>query len=982
MASFPTLNLRARLLLLVLLAVVPALGLMLYHARVQQRLTAALARDEVQRLAQLAEYDNRELVNETEQLLEVLGQFPQIQGTQSITCQALLANLIRHNPAYVNLGVAALDGSVFCSALPFSKPVNINDRAYFQRALRSREFAVGNYQVGRISGRPSINFGYPLLDTAGKVRAIVFAAVNLSRMNHFAATVQLPTGSTFTMVDSTGIVLVRYPDPQKWVGKSISDSLLMKAMRTLDGSGSMTATITGLDGVRRLFAVKHLYGVRNGDYGYVAIGIPTRVIFAKQDQVLRREMALMISIAVLVLLAGWLGSDWFILRPVGALLAAAKRLTTGDLEARAGPTLGRDEIGQLAQAFDAMADAMQRRVVEAEQRENRITRLNRIYAVLSGINAAIIRIQDGDELLKEICRVAVENGRFRLVWIGLLDAGTQVLRPVSHWGYETGYLQGFHVGLRGGGPESQGPTATALRESRHVVCNDVEHDPSMAYRRAEALERGYRSLAVFPLQAGARVVGSVNFLASEPHFFDAEEVNLLLEVAADIGFALDAIEKGKTLEYLANHDVLTGLPNRTLCNDRLDQALARAGHHNRFVAFAMLDLDRFKTINDNLGLHIGDRLLKEMAERLKRAVRDGDTVARLGSDEFGIVFSDLGRVDDGMLVVERLQRQLTQVVKLDAHEIFVTASIGVALFPNDGRSVNDLLQVANTALHAAKEAGGNTCRFYAPEISARTSERLKIETELHHALERNEFLLYYQPVVETKSGNIIGVEALLRWRNESLGFVPPSIFIPLAEETGLIVPIGAWVLKTACVQVLEWRKRGYDPIKAAVNVSAAQFAREDFVDSVGRVMREVGCDPGSVPLGIEITESELMENAESVVDAVRQLHAMGLSISIDDFGTGYSSLGYLKRFTVDTLKIDISFVKDLAVSPESVSIVKAMIAMAHTLGMIVVAEGVETDQQRSILRELGCDAIQGYLVSKPLPADEIQAMLSRGSSKG
>lgn len=421
------------------------------------------------------------------------------------------------------------------------------------------------------------------------------------------------------------------------------------------------------------------------------------------------------------------------------------------------------------------------------------------------------------------------------------------------------------------------------------------------------------------------------------------------------------------LYRLAHYDALTGLPNRLLFLDRLNQAMVQAQRNERLVAVMLLDLDRFKAINDNLGHSMGDRLLRDVAGRLARCVREDDTVARLGGDEFTILLPEIRYIQDGAIVAQKILDELSQPFDLDGNEVFIGTSIGIALYPFD-EQLEILLRNADIAMYHAKERGGNSYLFYATEMNTANLRRLSLESALRRALERNEFILHYQPQLDLKTGCIVGAEALIRWRHPTLGQIQPMEFIPLAEETGLIIPIGEWALRTACAQNIAWQEAGWPPIRVAVNLSVRQFHQKDLVDTVSRLLEPARI--GSCCLEIEITESCLMQNTQTTTALLNALNDLGVQFSVDDFGTGYSSLNYLKRFSIDTLKIDSSFVRDIITDPDDAAIVTAIIAMAHALGIKTIAEGVETREQLQFLCQRHCDEIQGYLVSPPVPAGE------------
>jgi diguanylate cyclase (GGDEF)-like protein/PAS domain S-box-containing protein len=438
----------------------------------------------------------------------------------------------------------------------------------------------------------------------------------------------------------------------------------------------------------------------------------------------------------------------------------------------------------------------------------------------------------------------------------------------------------------------------------------------------------------------------------------------------------DLIRYQEQLEYQANYDSLTRLPNRNLLRDRLQHALIVAQRHHKGVAVVFIDLDGFKNVNDSLGHSVGDRLLSVVAERLARCTRTSDTVARHGGDEFVIVMTDT--VDEQSLIawMERVRASISEPVWLDGTELYVGCSMGASLFPQDGEDAETLMKKADLAMYRAKDMGRNTFQFYQPEMNASAGARLNLERRLRRALRDNEFLLHYQPQVDIVSGQIVGTEALVRWRDPEVGLVLPSLFIPVAEESGLIGPLSEWVLREACRQNKAWQDEGLPPARVSVNLSARVFQQRDIAKLVMQVLAETGLEPQYLEL--ELTESTIMRNAEEAVSMLNELHALGIGLAIDDFGTGYSSLSYLKRFPVDRLKIDRSFVSDIGVSGDDETITSAIIALAHSLKLQVIAEGVETSAQLDFLKERACDEMQGFYFAKPLSTDAISALLQGG----
>lgn len=471
------------------------------------------------------------------------------------------------------------------------------------------------------------------------------------------------------------------------------------------------------------------------------------------------------------------------------------------------------------------------------------------------------------------------------------------------------------------------------------------------------------------------------------YWFYLGYVDFLLQTMMGVGMIACLLEDEREaselaaveIEHLAYHDALTGLPNRPLFMDRLIVALAQAGRSHQKLAVFFCDLDRFKDINDSLGHTIGDTLLKSVAERIRRCVRDGDTVARFGGDEFTLMIPKIENVEDAAKIAQKIIETLKIPFFISDRELFVTTSIGVSIFPIDGGDPETLVRNADTAMYRAKDQGRDNYQLYAPAMNARALERLALENMLRKALSNDELVLFYQPKIDARTGAITGVEALIRWNHPERGLVSPAHFISLAEASGLIVPIGEWVLRTACKQIKQWQRKFDHGISVSVNLSARQFQQPDLIEMIRSSVEESKIDPGSLEL--EITESNAMQNAENTIYLLRELKSIGVRISMDDFGTGYSSLNYLKRFPIDILKLDQMFVKDVPGDRSDGAIVSAVIQLAHNLDLQVVAEGVERQEQLDFLTRQGCDTIQGYFFSVPLPAEQLETYMLERKAK-
>ncbi len=513
--------------------------------------------------------------------------------------------------------------------------------------------------------------------------------------------------------------------------------------------------------------------------------------------------------------------------------------------------------------------------------------------------------------------------------------------------------------------------AAATREIRFADCFDERH---------EVLCEGvppHGHYAV-PILFGGRTLGVLNLYLQEGHIRDTKKEEFLRNVADTLAGVIMRKKAEGRIEYLAYYDALTGLPNRNLFIDRLKQGIARAERTSKIAAVLITDIDRFKAINDTYGTEVGDRVLTEVAERLSTAVRKSDTVARLGNDEFGIALFNVADLDDVIPVMEKIMKHISSPLKIDGDELPLTFSAGVSLYPNDGNSASKLLKSAGLALGTAKKEIMKPYRFFTEDLNIKASELILMEKGLLKAIADKEFILHYQPYWDITSKKMVGMEALVRWQSKDKGLVPPGKFIPVLEDTGMIIEVGEWILREAMRQVKEWQNKGHPVVPVSVNMSLVQFRQKDLAEMVKKIMKDCGYYPSLLTL--EITESAFMQDIEFTKSALTAMKEMGCSVSIDDFGTGYSSLAYLKRFPVDNLKIDISFIREMVEDPDSASIVMAIINMARTLNLKTIAEGIETEEQWNFLRLMRCDMGQGFYLSKPLPAEDLEKLLIGGAN--
>ena len=614
-------------------------------------------------------------------------------------------------------------------------------------------------------------------------------------------------------------------------------------------------------------------------------------------------------------------------------------------------------------------DGLARDVTDAVGSRERLARLGRIRDVLGAVNAACMRIRERKALFEEFCSIAVSRGKFaRARFIEVLRNGTLNITANTE-GSEAEFnelVRKFNADPAG----MPGLLATALRTGEIVVSNDLAKDEREPNRGAFTRQGSY-SIVYLPVRVEGAVVAAATLSAKEVDFFDQEEVALLSELVANLELALELEAKQERVDYLALYDPLTALPNRTLFQDRLTQALDAARRGSTMLALGVFDIERFKAINDTLGQHAGDEVLRKFAERLKAAFGDVNRVARLGGNSFGVMFPAIQDAPDAARVLEETGAELVgRPLSIEDKEIQITTKAGIALFPDDGADAAALFRNAEASLKRAKETGDRFL-FYAPHINARVAEQVELEARLRQAVEKRELFLHFQPKVSMETNQIVGVEALMRWRGPDGLLMSPAKFVPVLEETGMILEAGRQALEMAEAAFRDWKARGLRAPRIAVNVSALQLRQKTFVDDVRAALGK-----GDSGVDLEITESLLMEDIEESIRKLRMLRESGASISLDDFGTGHSSLAYLSRLPIDLLKIDRSFVRGMTENADHTSIVSTIISLAQALRLKTVAEGVETDEQARLLRLLRCDQMQGYLFSPPVAKEKLEEMLA------
>jgi diguanylate cyclase (GGDEF)-like protein len=639
----------------------------------------------------------------------------------------------------------------------------------------------------------------------------------------------------------------------------------------------------------------------------------------------------------------------------------------------------------LSRLSSAVERALREAALKADQRKSeqqrreqevRLQRLTRTYRMLSSTSSAILRLRTRGDLLDEVCRIAVDQGGYERVAISLIDSDARVLRPRACAGADTELLRAADSAALDSEGEP-GMIERAIRTGSPSVRNDLVGEPQSAEQDEVLIAHGYRALAALPLLIDGTPIGVVTLYSAQSEIFDEAELGVLLELTANLGFALQYLAKDEAVHFLSYFDSLTGLAKRPLFCQRLAQRLgddAANGYGRTVVVF---DVRKLGAINDSLGRYVGDRLIEKVAARLKQAYADPECVAYFGGGTFAVMLADVGNATDtGRLMQNAAAQTFVEPFYVEGHELRISIRSGLAFYPHDADSADALVQDAEVALKAARE-DNEKYMLYGLVTQRPTSRSLALEARLTGALDRNEFLIHYQPKINIESGRIEGLEALLRWQDREDGLVPPSVFVPLLERSGAIVDVGEWVLLQAARDIRGWVAAGLTNVRVAVNVSPLQLRRRDFVERVLDSLKPAIRQPAGVDL--EITESMLMQDLELSIGKLSQLREAGLGVAIDDFGTGYSSLRLLARLPVDTLKVDRSFVQSIADTPNMLTLVSTIVSLARAFNMKTVAEGVETAEQLQMLRLIKCDQAQGFLLGRPTPVADVPAVIARFS---
>lgn len=883
--------------------------------------------------------------------------------------QTFIAEQIVLPKLFTNILVYGPDGTILAAYPNPEKYVGSKRLAgmeYVQHTLTHREPYISKLFVSPVSGEPLIVMTAPVLDANGKLIAFLGGSQYVLRDNLFSGFTANPIGRTGSMQLLTrDRIIISHTDKTRLAEKLAPGA--NQGLETALKEGHFAGETVSSRGIPVLMTVQTMQST-----GWVAgATLPLAEAYEPITAMRQQAIKLVVMLLLVLPLLVWLVTG-VLSRP---LLGLRDRIMQMAAQPQTGTLLEinrNDEIGELAAAFDNLTLA--RRSAELSQRH-----LNRALRLLSDCNQTLIHAEEEQHLLDDICQLIIKTGGYPFAWVGYADPDGR-MQVVAKAGDHDDYLAQQNLDWKA---EHDCPNISglAILNGSTQICTVSNVGDTPAPWQQLALAHDFHAGIALPLKNEAGNFGVLTIYAGQTDHFSADEVLLLEELAADLTFGIGTLRARKAhlaaeqeLAFLAHHDPLTRLPNRLLLRDRFEQAALMAQRTQTRIAMLFLDLDNFKEVNDSLGHGIGDELLINVVRRLQTTLRDVDTISREGGDEFVVLLTGIQSASDVSRIAQSILDTMAQPFEIGDHTLHTSFSIGVSLYPNDGENFDVVRKNADTALYRAKDSGRRNYRFFSGQMNLDAQMRMQMQNDLRKALRDEEFLLHYQPQICLADNRVVGLEALLRWQKGDT-LVPPKDFIPVAEHSGLIVPIGEWVLNVACHQAMAWQQPDQPELVVAVNLSALQFKHGNIIDTVSAALKSSGLPPHLLEL--ELTESILLQDVSAAMKILHDLHTIGVKLSIDDFGTGYSSLSYLKRLSVDKLKVDQSFVRDIADDTDDAAIVTAIIQLGHTLNLEVIAEGVETDEQLAFLKQSGCDEVQGYLFSRPLPAAQIPSLLAR-----
>ena len=936
----------------------------------ESRLRASIIAQNTALIQTLTHNFDQQVLDRQRSLISAAAKMSPEMVADPVRLQAFVQDRLVLSTLFTNILVYGPDGTVLAAWPDPQRFVGNRQLAgmdYVVQTLKTGKPYISHLFTSPVSGQPLIVMTAPVLDKNGKAVALLGGSQYILRENLFTdfADARIgPTGNLF-LLSREGINL-SHPDKSRLMTPASPGA--REAIEQALAQGHYSGEETSGRGVPSLVTIETMKTT-----GWLAGALlPLDEAYAPINTLRAHALWLLVALLLILSFLVWWGAG-YMTRPLLLLRDRIKAMTrTPQVDTMV--ALDRnDEIGELARAFDELTLA--RHAAE----EARL-RLNRALRILSDCNQLLIHADDEQKLLDDICELIFAHGGYVLSWAGYIgqDESGNIIRPIAKAGAGCELLEGRVLAWDVNTVSEI--TFQTLQTGKMHVCQEIAGSSTLTPWQEIAVAYGYRAGISLPLKNEQGIFGILNIYAGETHAFSDDEIKLLEELAADLSFGINTLRARAAhqaaeaeLAFLAHHDPLTKLPNRLLLRDRFEQAAAAARRDGSHVAMLFLDLDNFKEVNDSLGHGVGDELLIRVVQRLQSSLRQADTISREGGDEFAVLISGVRAISDVGRVAQTILDAMTHPFEIDQHTLHTSCSIGISVFPNDGVDFDTVRKNADTALYQAKDSGRRNYRFFAGQMNADAQMRMQMQIDLRKALQNQEFDLHYQPQIDLRGERMVGVEALIRWRRNG-ELVSPGEFIPVAEHSRLIIPIGEWVIGEACRQGVEWRRQGLPKLVIAINLSALQFKHGNIVDTVKLALESTGLPPDALEL--ELTESILLQDVESAMDIMHRFKTLGVHLSIDDFGTGYSSLSYLKRLSVDKLKIDRSFVGDITEDADDAAIVKAVIQLGHTLQLDVIAEGVETVGQCDFLKESGCDEAQGFLFSRPVPAADIPGVMA------
>ncbi|WP_428034565.1 EAL domain-containing protein [Amphritea sp.] len=1021
-------SLRNRLFGLILLVMLPGIVVVFYHAAEEREHVIEYRREHAAAIIEhIVDYQQK-LVEDTRVYLIKLAQHKVLQTPENPACSEYLADVLKLSSVYANLGVPKTDGELLCNASPLKAAINVADRGYFQRAIHNRTFAISEFQNDRAASLESLNFAYPVVADKGKVVGAVVAVVSLDWWNAQLAKVKLPDNAVAVISDTDGNVIANYPPNHDLLGHSSSLLSDVTGQRTGD------QLVKGDDGVLRVILTAPLYVTSAGGTLSMSVGIPVGESIAVANQEFYLTLLLVSGLMAVTLLLAITGLNSSVLNPLSQLARATRSLSEGHLTSFSKV----EGAGELVQLQNQFVDMAHKRLAAEQLAIARNEELNSIFDALPDIyfrldNDGLIidyRARESADLYlqpEQFLKKAIQDLLPAHVWETFRHHFTRLKQGEHYqvWEYSLEFPDGvkqFEARLC----PLAGSTQTIM-----VVRNITEEKLAEESLQLSSIVYSSISEAVMVTDAQGHIIG-VNPAFTTVTGYTFEEVKgqfpsilksghqssefykafwdqlnttgqwqgeiynrrkngeiypqwLTVNTVYDnrgnpqqrVAMFIDFTEKKNAEDLIwrqANLDSLTGLPNRKLLNDRIRQEMQHTDRSGLPTAILFLDLDLFKEVNDTLGHAYGDQLLAQAAVRISHCVRSVDTVARQGGDEFAIILSQVRNPHVVDSICEELLHSLAEPYQLEDETAYITSSIGITLYPDDAETEADLIKSADQAMYVAKEKGRNRFQYFTREMQRDANQRMSLISDLRLALTEHQFVLYYQPIVSLQDRSIRKAEALIRWQHPQRGLVLPGDFIAIAEETRLITGIGSWVLEEAAKTVQMLQSRYDSRFQVSVNVSPIQFDSLDSnISDWLEQLESMGLSGDSIVA--EITEGMMMTSSAEVRAKMIAFKDAGVQVSLDDFGTGYSSLAYISEYDIDYLKIDQYFVRNLSLTSDAYTLCKAIIMMAHNLGIKVIAEGIETEQQEWLLQELGCDYGQGYLYSKPVSRGDFEQLL-------